>query len=85
MRQTILLLFLLSPVTSPAESIIRERITCFQNGQQIIDINDRIRKFQELHNLKQIAELNLGQVTENIVRIYSVDTGNFVCVLKARE
>lgn len=86
MRLKILLIALFLPGISQADSnIARERISCFQQGRQILDISDQIRKFQELNDLKQVAEINLGQVGRELVRIYSVDSGNLTCILRTHE
>lgn len=86
MRYLVPFLLLLVSGTSVAQSnIAREKLSCFQHGQLILDTSDRIREFQEMNNLTQIGEINKGQVSEELIKIYSVDSGNFVCILRSQK
>lgn len=68
-----------------AHAAVNDEVKCYQNGQLILSIQERIRDFSVSNSMEKVADINAGQVDEKRTTLYTTEHAGVVCVVKDRN
>lgn len=76
-------LFIFSPISFTSELV--SDINCYQNGNIILSKQQRVREFKTTEHMKLLVDISLGQVNENMIKIYASSIANITCIVKDKD
>lgn len=78
---TALLLFASVSTAEAYSDANSESVACYQNGQLILKMQERIREFQPTSAMTLLADVSVGLVQDTSSRLYASDQAGVVCVV----